>query len=193
MEIEDEVRIRAPRQRVWDALNDTASLKRAIPGCQSVDRLSATEIDAVVTAKVGPVKANFSGRVTLSDLDPPNGYTISGEGKGGAAGFAKGVATVRLREESGETVLHYAAKATVGGKLAQLGSRLIDGVAKKLADEFFTAFREILAEAPAAMPEAEKAPPPAPVVEARRGISPWVWIPALIAAVTAVVWLLTAD
>jgi len=127
MEMQGEFRIPAPRQLVWERLNDPETLKACIPGCQSIEKLSDTEFTAKVVAKVGPVKATFSGKVTLSDLDPPSGYTITGEGTGGVAGFAKGSATVTLDEEGGETVLRYGAQGQVGGKLAQIGSRPLDG------------------------------------------------------------------
>jgi carbon monoxide dehydrogenase subunit G len=144
MDIKGEYFIPVPRPAVWAALNDVEVLKQAIPGCDSMNRLSDTEIEATVTAKVGPVKATFKGQVTLSDLDPPNGYAIRGEGKGGVAGFAKGGAKVRLTEAPGGTTLNYDVDAAVGGKLAQIGARLIDGTAKKLADEFFAAFTKIV-------------------------------------------------
>ena len=140
MDMHGERRIPAPRQAVWERLNDPETLKQCIPGCESVDKLSDTEFTAKVVARVGPVKASFSGKVTLSDLNPPAGYTITGEGTGGVAGFAKGSATVALEEEGGETVLRYGAQGQVGGKLAQIGSRLIDATARKMADEFFTRF-----------------------------------------------------
>ena len=146
MEMKGEYTIPAPRAAVWAALNDVETLKAAIPGCDSINRLSDTEIEATVTAKVGPVKASFKGLVTISDLDPPNGYTIRGEGKGGVAGFAKGGARVRLAEVAGGTVLSYDVDASVGGKLAQIGGRLIDSTAKKLADEFFAALSKLAAD-----------------------------------------------
>jgi carbon monoxide dehydrogenase subunit G len=150
--------IEAPRDVVWAALNDVEVLKQAIPGCQSIEKISDTEMNAKVTIKIGPVKANFTGKVTLSDLDPPNGYTITGEGSGGAAGFAKGSAVVRLVEDAGATNLSYEVKAQIGGKLAQLGSRLIDATSKKLATEFFEAFGEAVAPTPeTAAAEAETA------------------------------------
>ncbi|MEP1930461.1 MAG: carbon monoxide dehydrogenase subunit G [Roseibium sp.] len=135
-------RIPAKRETVWAALNDPEILKVCIPGCDSLEMTSETEMTAAVTSKIGPVKAKFKGAVTLSDINPPESYTISGEGKGGVAGFAKGSAKVSLAEEGEETVLTYEAKAQVGGKLAQLGSRLIDSTAKKMAEEFFTSFSE---------------------------------------------------
>ena len=163
MDMKGEYIIPAPRDAVWAALNDVDVLKASIPGCQSIQRLSETEIEATVTAKVGPVKATFTGLVTLSDLDPPNGYTIRGEGKGGAAGFAKGGAKVSLAEEPAGTRLTYEVDAAVGGKLAQIGGRLIASTAKKLADEFFAKFGEIAASraaeaAASAPPSLDEAP-----------------------------------
>ena len=140
MEMQGERRIPAPRQIVWERLNDPETLKQCIPGCESIDKVSDTEFTAKVRAKVGPVSARFSGKVTLSDLDPPSGYTISGEGTGGVAGFAKGSAKVALEQDGGETVMRYGVQAQVGGKLTQIGSRLIDGTARKLADQFFDRF-----------------------------------------------------
>lgn len=140
MEMHGEQRIPAPREQVWQRLNDPETLKQCIPGCETIEKLSDTEFTAKVTARVGPVKASFNGKVTLTDLDPPSGYTISGEGAGGVAGFAKGGASVQLSEDGADTVLRYGVQAQVGGKLAQIGSRLVDGVARKMADEFFTRF-----------------------------------------------------
>ena len=140
MDMTGEFHIPAPRDVVWKALNDPEILKRSIAGCEELEKTSDTEFTAKVTAKVGPVKARFTGKVTLSDLDPPNGYKISGEGEGGVAGFAKGGATVALADKDGGTLLTYNVEAQIGGKLAQLGQRLINGSAKKLADEFFTNF-----------------------------------------------------
>ena len=164
MDMTGQYRISAPREQVWAALNDPATLKASLPGCESLEKTSEREFAAVVVAKVGPVKAKFNGNVTLSNLNPPESYTISGEGKGGAAGFAKGGADVMLIEEGEVTVLTYTAKADVGGKLAQLGSRLIDGTARKMADEFFDNFsKQVAGPAPAPPPEAvPEAAPPAP-------------------------------
>lgn len=142
MEMSGEHRIPAPRERVWAALNDPEVLKASIPGCQELEKVSDTEMKAKVLAKVGPVKATFNGDVTLSNIVAPASYTISGEGKGGVAGFAKGGADVTLEEDGDETILRYSAKAQVGGKLAQLGARLIDATAKQMAGQFFTAFAE---------------------------------------------------
>jgi uncharacterized protein len=149
MQMNDSQRIAAPRDQVWAALNDPAILKQCIPGCQSLEMTNPNEMTATIVIKVGPVKATFGGRVTLSDLDPPNSYRISGEGSGGVAGFAKGGATVTLEAESAEiTILHYDVDAQIGGKLAQLGGRLIDSTSKKLAAEFFTAFGARVAASP---------------------------------------------
>ena len=136
--------IPAPRQAVWEALNDPDILKQCIPGCDEINKTSDTSFEAKVTAKVGPVRAKFGGKVQLTDIDPPNGYTISGEGTGGAAGFAKGGAKVSLSDDPEGTRLAYTVDATVGGKLAQIGSRLIDSTAKKMANEFFGKFAEIV-------------------------------------------------
>jgi uncharacterized protein len=149
MEMHGEFRIAAPRQLVWERLNDPETLKACIPGCQSIEKVSDTEFTAKVVAKVGPVKATFSGKVTLSDLDPPAGYKITGEGTGGVAGFAKGGATVDLEEDGGETVLRYGAQGQVGGKLAQIGSRLVDATSRKMADEFFKNFAAAVVAPPA--------------------------------------------
>lgn len=146
MDMTGDYLIPASRLAVWDALNDLEVLKAAIPGCDSITRLSEYEIDAVVTAKIGPVKASFKGLITLSDLDPPHGYTIRGEGKGGAAGFAKGGAIVKLVEGAEGTRLTYTVEASVGGKIAQVGGRLVTSAAKKLADEFFERFSTLAAD-----------------------------------------------
>ncbi|MFK0275749.1 carbon monoxide dehydrogenase subunit G [Ensifer sp. NPDC090286] len=140
MDMTGEERIAAGRDAVWRGLNDPEILKRCIPGCQSLEMTSPTELAAVVKIKIGPVSASFTGNVVLSNLNPPESYTISGEGKGGIAGFAKGGADVALTEDGDETVLRYDVKAEIGGKLAQLGSRLIDSTAKKLAQQFFADF-----------------------------------------------------
>ena len=137
MDMTGDYLIPASREAVWSTLNDLSALKEAIPGCEYIAYISANEIDAVVTAKIGPVKASFKGLITLSDLDPPRAYTIRGEGKGGAAGFAKGGARVRLEQETDGTRLIYTVDASIGGKIAQVGGRLITSAAQKLADEFF--------------------------------------------------------
>ena len=159
MEMSGERLIAAPRAAVWDALNDPEVLKACIQGCESIEKLSDTEMTATVAAKIGPISARFNGKVTLADLDPPNAYTISGEGQGGVAGFAKGGAKVQLADAEGGTKLTYQVSAQIGGKMAQLGARLIDSVAKSYAESFFTKFSERLAPAP------EAAPAPTPTKE----------------------------
>jgi len=151
MTMTGEVILPADRDAVWAALNDPEVLKTCIPGCQELAKVSDTEFEAVAKVAVGPVKATFKGRISLQDLDPPNAYTIRGEGQGGVAGFAKGGAKVRLEPaEGGGTRLVYDVEATVGGKLAQLGGRLVNGVAKKNADDFFASFVKALSPAEAA-------------------------------------------
>jgi len=140
MTMTGEIQLAAPKQVVWDKLNDPEVLKATIPGCESLEKTSDTSFSAVAVTKIGPVKAKWKGKVNLTDLDPPNGYKIVGEGEGGVAGFAKGAADVRLTEKDGGTLLTYSVEAQIGGKLAQLGQRLINGAAKKMADEFFQKF-----------------------------------------------------
>jgi carbon monoxide dehydrogenase subunit G len=214
MEMTGEYRITAPRETVWRALNDPSILKQCIPGCEEIEKISDTEMTAKVVAKVGPVSAKFSGKVTLSDLDPPQGYKITGEGTGGAVGFAKGGADVKLTpDETGQgTILSYTVKAAVGGKIAQIGARLIDSTARKFADDFFGRFSGLVnaqasatpaaAAAPAAAPPAGAAAepartPPEPVPSAaktqpgamattpapRKGLHPVIWIGGLIVVV----------
>jgi uncharacterized protein len=215
MEMTGEFNIPAPRERVWQALNDPEILKQAIPGCQSIEKVSDTEFTAKVVAKVGPVKATFGGKVNLTNLDPPKAYTISGEGSGGVAGFAKGSAKVNLDEDGGEaTVLHYEVQAHVGGKLAQIGSRLIDATSRKMAEDFFGRF--VAAVSPAAegnggagAPEAGAVAPQVarvalaaaaaePVLQPATGESavsprlpPAVWVTGLTAIVAAILYYFT--
>ncbi len=150
MELSDEIFINAPRDAVYAALNDPEVLQKAIPGCEELIKHSDTELEAKVVLKIGPVKARFSGQVTLSPDAPPERFSLEGQGNGGAAGFAKGGAEVVLTEQDGGTLLTYTAKADIGGKLAQLGSRLIQSTAKKLAAKFFNSFSEEMEKAPAA-------------------------------------------
>ncbi|WP_417669440.1 SRPBCC family protein [Roseibium sp.] len=146
MKMADSQRIEAPRETVWAALNDPEVLKACIPGCEELTKTSDTNMEAKVKLKVGPVKATFGGKVSLEDLNPPESYKIVGEGSGGVAGFAKGGAAVRLEEDGPDaTILHYDVDAQIGGKLAQLGARLIDSTAKRLAGEFFKTFGETVA------------------------------------------------
>jgi uncharacterized protein len=145
MTMTGEVQLPASREAVWAMLNEPAVLKSCIPGCESLYKDSDTEFRAVATIKIGPVKARWKGKVRFSELDPPNGYRISGEGEGGIAGFAKGGATVSLADKDGGTLLSYNVEAQIGGKLAQLGQRLINGAAKKTADDFFANFATAVA------------------------------------------------
>ncbi len=179
MEIKGEYKIAAPREKVFAALNDVAILQACIPGCESLEKTSDTEMKAKVRMRIGPVSASFTGKVTLSDLDPPNGYKISGEGQGGAAGFAKGGAVVTLSEDGADTLLNYNVDAQVGGKIAQVGARLIDGTARKLADEFFSKFAAMVGPPPPAEATAAVAAPaaaPEASAAAQRGYRHWIVI-----------------
>lgn len=215
MDMTGEYHVSAPRQKVWDALNDPEILKQCIPGCETITKHSDTEMSATVRAKVGPVSARFGGKVTISDRDPPNSYKITGEGTGGPAGFAKGGATVKLSDDGDGTKLSYVVEANVGGKLAQIGSRLIDATARQMAENFFAKFAQVVGTAaPAAAPEgveqpevmvAEMPPPPGssvempPPVRAPSGsaapsggrLSPAVWVTALAVIVIALLYFFT--
>jgi uncharacterized protein len=193
--------IAAPPQKVWEGINDPTILKACIPGCEQLDKTSPTEFVALARLKIGPLSAAFKGKVHLTDLEPPTRLRLSGEGQGGVAGFAKGDALVELTPEGDGTVLTYTAKATVGGKLAQIGQRLIDGAAKQIADDFFKRFAAALDKpqmtgdpTTAQLTDAEAATSPgvsgaeaaglaiAPVPP-RAGVSPSVWVVGLIAVV----------
>ena len=194
MDMTGERRIPAPRARVWDALNDTAVLKASIPGCESLEKLDDNQLKATASVKIGPIAARFTGKVQLLDLDPPNSYRIDGEGQGGVAGFAKGGAIVRLADDGADTLLTYDVKAQVGGKIAQLGARLIDASAKQMADAFFNNFSRIVTEAepqPVAV-GSTVAPAAAPVVHApapTAAISVFDLIPAEIGGLPIVAWI----
>ncbi|MAG98909.1 MAG: carbon monoxide dehydrogenase subunit G [Alphaproteobacteria bacterium] len=185
MELSGEHRIPAPRHQVWEALNDAEVLASCIPNCQGLEKVSDTEFKATVSLKVGPVRAKFGGKITLSDLDPPASFSINGEGQGGAAGFAKGGAQVTLDEEEDATVLRYQAQANVGGKLAQIGSRLIDTAAKQIAGQFFSAFVAHMETAAAEATETAdtKAVAATPAAAEQAGLPPVVWVGGLIAIV----------
>ena len=164
MDMTGERRIAAPRAQVWAALNDTEVLRTAIPGCDTLVREGENVLRATASIKIGPISAKFAGKVNLLDLDPPNGYRIEGEGQGGVAGFAKGGATVTLTDDGAGTLLSYSVKAQVGGKIAQLGARLIDATAKQMADAFFDRFGALVApvvaaEAGVEAPARPKLPP----------------------------------
>lgn len=200
MELTGEYRLDHSRESVWQALNDPAILQKSIPGCQELHRKNDTQFLAVIEAKIGPVKAKFQGEVELSDIDAPHSYRISGEGKGGVAGFAKGSAKVELsQEETNITLLRYRAEGQVGGKLAQIGSRLIDGVAHKLAGEFFTAFAQELDKAfpPPKEASGEEIKTPVPQetldvaappknVKKQRSLNPVIWMTGLILLMGAI-------
>ena len=145
MEMKGEQLVPASQQEVWNALNDPQMLKACIPGCEALDRVADNEYMVLMVSRIGPVSAKFKGKLTLSDVNPPHSYSLSFEGQGGAAGFAKGGAQVQLSSQDGATRLSYEAKANVGGKLAQIGSRLIEAAAKKVADDFFRRFNEKVA------------------------------------------------
>ncbi len=197
MELTGETRIEASRQTVWDALCNPEILARCIDGVESLQASGENRFDGVLNAKVGPVKAKFSGSVELTEMDPPNRYVLVGEGKGGVAGFAKGSAEVVLTDDAGgTTLLSYVARAQVGGKLAQLGTRLIEGTAKGYASSFFERFKEEV-ETPSATAPAPVVPSADPeqaaataVTEASKGIAPIVWVGGLIALVVIVLVLL---
>jgi len=188
MDMAGERLISAPQNTVWSALNDPEILKACIPGCESLEATSENEMTAVAAVKLGPISAKFSGRVSLSDIDPPNGYTLSGEGKGGPAGFAKGAAKVRLTPAPEGTLLTYTVEAQVGGKIAQLGARLIDATAKSMADQFFTKFVD---QVQALVPRnATASVPRAAPLEPKPGQTPWLLVAVAVAALVAVAFFL---
>ena len=179
MDMTGERRIPAPRQVVWQALNNPEVLKASIPGCESLEKTSDTEMKATAAVKIGPISARFSGTVHLADIDPPNGYTISGEGQGGVAGFAKGGANVHLEDDGAGTLLRYEVNAQVGGKIAQLGARLIDASAMQMADAFFNRFSaQVAPPPPAAVPGATVHVEPRPMAPLpASAISPFALLP----------------
>jgi len=205
MEMKGEYRIPASREEVWAALNDAKVLAATIPGAESVEKTSDTSFAAVARTKVGPVSARFKGNVTLSNIDAPNGYTLTGEGNGGAAGFAKGSADVKLADDNGVTVLAYNVNAQIGGKLAQIGQRFIDSTASKLADEFFGNFSKALggekvksveeleeeADAFGKSPDQDAVAPTGvprlPDSDLGQGYSPWIWGTALVVGVVILI------
>ena len=173
MEMNGEKLISASKQEVWDALNDPDQLLKAIPGAQTVEKTDEENLTAKVKIKIGPISAKFSGKIKLSDINPPNSYTLTGEGSGGAAGFAKGSAKVSLEDHDDGTILKYSVSANVGGKLAQIGQRLIDTAANKLADQFFGKFNEILSNDTKILQKQE-------VVNNDSGLSPTIWVGSLV-------------
>jgi hypothetical protein len=194
MEMTGEQLIPLPQQRVWEALNDPEVLKACIPGCESIERVSDAEYAVAMVAAVGPVKARFSGKLKLTDLNPPHSYSIAFEGSGGAAGFGKGSAHVELVPEGEATRLRYTANASVGGKLAQVGSRLIDSVARKMADDFFVRFNATVAPPAAestgtAAAEDDLALPPGVKYPS---VPVWVWIVGGVVVAALLVYALRA-
>jgi uncharacterized protein len=192
MEMTGEQRIALPQQKVWEALNDPEILQACIPGCETIAKVADNEYKVSMTASVGPVKAKFNGKLVLSDLNPPHSYALAFEGSGGAAGFGKGGAQVALQPQGNETLLTYKATATVGGKLAQIGSRLIDGVARKMADDFFARFNEKVAT-----PATAEAPPSgststsvATLPSHRAAVPGWLWALGGILALLVLLYLL---
>lgn len=175
MRMSDRQLIAASREAVWAALQDPEVLRRSIPGCESIEKIDERHLVANVIAKVGPVKARFNGTIRLSEMDPPNGCRISGEGKSGSAGFASGAATVALTPDGDGTLVTYDVEATVGGKLAQIGSRVVDAAATKMADDFFAEFGRIVSRAPTTDLGPEMA-----AAAAYQGLSPMVWVPTLV-------------
>jgi carbon monoxide dehydrogenase subunit G len=210
MDMSGERRIPAPRQIVWEALNDPEVLKACIPGCESLEKIGDNDLKATARLKIGPIAAKFTGKVTLSHIDPPNGYTITGEGQGGVAGFAKGGAQVKLADDGDATLLIYDVKAQVGGKIAQLGARLIDATAKQMSDQFFDRFTAALTPEPVAAPVMEAAAAEASTVTHKSdadlkpvpslpvsalvprqifGLTPTAWVAIVIAAVVVILLL----
>ena len=184
MEMKGETIISAAKQEVWDALNNPDQLLKAIPGAQTVEKTDEENLIATVKTKIGPISAKFSGKIKLSDINPPNSYTLTGEGSGGAAGFAKGSAKVLLEDHNEGTILKYSVNASVGGKLAQIGQRLIDTAANKLANEFFGKFNEILSQNDVSENKNE------PLENGNEGFSPVVWISllAILSILSIVLW-----
>ena len=184
MEMKGEKIISASRQEVWDALNNPDQLLKAIPGAQAVEKTDEENLTATVKTKIGPISAKFSGKIKLSEINPPSSYTLTGEGSGGAAGFAKGEAKVSLEDHNDGTLLKYSVSASVGGKLAQIGQRLIDTAANKLADQFFGKFNDILSQDDGSQSK------DADIDDNSSGLSPKVWITslAILSILSIVLW-----
>jgi carbon monoxide dehydrogenase subunit G len=197
MEFSGRYVIPSPPQVVWESLNDAETLRACIPGCEKLERTDATHLTATATLKIGPVKATFRANIEQSELDPPHRCVLKGEGQGGVAGFARGEATVLLTPEGPGTVLSYTAKASIGGKLAQVGQRLIDGAAKQIADDFFSRFANLVAGKTAAAASPAELPAPAPEIASvedkvpvhlaaqskREGLGPAIWVVGLLGVI----------
>ncbi len=189
MEMEGSRTLAVTQQQAWDALNDPEVLKACIPGCEKVQRTADDRFDTVVAVKVGPVSARFNGKITLSDIHPPERYSLAFDSQGGAAGFGKGTAQVRLAPQAQGCELQYSVHAQVGGKLAQVGQRLIDGVARSMAEDFFKRFEQQMQQRYPAAPSAAAAPPTQEAAPART-IPAWTWIAAAAVLLAAAFWLL---
>jgi len=196
MEFKGRYLIPASPEKVWNSLNDPQILRQCVPGCERMDKTDDTHFSAAAVLKIGPVKATFNANITLDNLDPPRRCTLKGEGQGGVAGFARGEAEVVLTPEGDGTVLSYTAQAQIGGKLAQIGQRLIDGAAKQVADDFFVRFSAAVVNAPDAIAEVPPQPQPEPVqpradtpTEKREGLAPEIWVTGLIALIAALLLL----
>lgn len=197
MEFKGRYLIPASPQKVWNSLNNPQILRQCVPGCERMDKTDDTHFSAAAVLKIGPVKATFNANIALDNLDPPHRCTLKGEGQGGVAGFARGEAEVVLTPEGDGTVLSYTAQAQIGGKLAQIGQRLIDGAAKQVADDFFVRFAAAVTSAPdEAVETAPAAPQPEPVqprvelpAEKRGGLAPEIWVVGLIAVIAALLLL----
>ena len=188
MEMQGSRQLAATQQEAWEALNDPEVLRACIPGCDKVERVGDDRFTLAMSVKIGPVAAKFTGKIQLSDVQPPESYTLAFEGQGGPAGFGKGTSRVRLTPNPQGCELSYSVNAQVGGKIAQVGQRLIDGVARSMAEDFFKRFdAEMQKRHPAPAP-AEAVPAAAPA--ARPGIPAWVWVLAVIVALAAAIWLL---
>ncbi len=193
MEFTGRYLVPAPIETTWAALNDPEILKACIPGCQEMNKTDATHFEAAATLKIGPVKATFKAKIEMADMDPPRRCTLKGEGQGGVAGFARGEAEVTLTPEGGGTALTYTAKAAIGGKLAQIGQRLIDGAAKQIADDFFKRFSAAVGAMPAeagvataeqGVEEFSSAPAIVPSSDVKReGLAPEIWVVGLIGVI----------
>ncbi|MBC7605088.1 MAG: carbon monoxide dehydrogenase subunit G [Ramlibacter sp.] len=188
MDLQGERLIPTDVQRTWDALNDPETLKACIPGCESVTRTGDNAFESVVAVKIGPVSARFKGKLLMTNIVPPTSYTINFDGQGGAAGFGKGSADVSLAPEDGNTRLRFSAKAQVGGKMAQIGSRLVDATAQKLTEQFFTAFEEHLRPASIDAESSDASAASAASASKASGIPAWVWIAGGAVALAALYW-----
>ena len=192
MEMSGQYTIPLPQKVVWEGLNDAEILARAITGAETVKKVSSTQYEAVVQTKIGPVRARFTGKITLSEINPPHSYTITGEGDSGGVGFAKGQAIVLLETRGDATIFSYKVTANVGGKIAQIGQRFIDSVAEKMARDFFTKFIAALqdtATVPSSCASKDAAASPVAPVPTKKGVPAIIWLPGMIAILAVSLWL----